>query len=253
MRYALLRSQPNAPAAFARLDGARAHTLDRAPWAAGRESGHIQAWTEADLLCPVAPSKIVCVGRNYAAHAREHGSDVPTEPLIFFKPPSALAGPGSAVILPPESHHVDHESELAVVIGRTCRKVSRDDALDYVFGYTCANDVSARDIQWKDGQWARAKGFDTFCPVGPWIETDLDPGAVRVRCLVNGQTRQDASTEDMVFSVPVLVSFISHMMTLVAGDLILTGTPEGVGPMVSGDEVVVEVSGVGALKVSVTK
>jgi 2-keto-4-pentenoate hydratase/2-oxohepta-3-ene-1,7-dioic acid hydratase in catechol pathway len=249
MRFARLRSPSQEP--FARLDGAQAHALDAAPWLGGRDTGTAQPWNESDLLCPVVPSKIVCVGRNYAAHAREVGGDVPVEPLLFLKPPSSLAGPGDTVILPPESKHVEHEAELAVVIGRRCKKVPVGDALGFVFGYTCANDVSARDLQRKDGQWARAKGFDTFCPVGPWIETELDPSAVPLRCLVNGTVRQNSTTADMVFNVPALVSFISHMMTLEPGDVILTGTPEGVSPIRPGDKVDVEAGGIGVLGVRV--
>jgi 2-keto-4-pentenoate hydratase/2-oxohepta-3-ene-1,7-dioic acid hydratase in catechol pathway len=249
VRVAFLRTPTGTR--FARLDGPLARTLDAAPWFGGLETGETQTWNEADLLCPVRPSKIVCVGRNYAAHARELGHDVPSEPLLFLKPPSSLAGPGDIVMLPPESERVEHEAELAVVIGRGARNAVADDALEYVFGYTCACDVTARDLQRKDVQFTRSKGFDTFCPVGPWIETGLDPGAQRVRCRVGGQTRQDGQTADMIFDVPTLVSFVSRMMTLEPGDVILTGTPEGVGPLVSGDELEVEVSGVGVLKLRV--
>jgi 2-keto-4-pentenoate hydratase/2-oxohepta-3-ene-1,7-dioic acid hydratase in catechol pathway len=208
---------------------------------------------EDALLCPVVPSKIVCIGRNYAAHAKELGNEVPSEPLLFLKPPSALLGPGGVVRLPPESARVEHEAELVVVIGRRAKNVTRERALSHVFGYSCACDVTARDLQKKDVQFTRAKGFDTFCPIGPWIETELDPAALRVRCLVNEQVRQDGSTANMIFDVPTLVSYVSHMMTLEPGDVILTGTPEGVGPLVGGDALVVEVTGVGALKLRVEK
>jgi 2-keto-4-pentenoate hydratase/2-oxohepta-3-ene-1,7-dioic acid hydratase in catechol pathway len=249
MRFGLLRL-PAGPT-FARLDGATAHLFDRAPWLGGGETGQSHAWKDGDLLCPVAPSKIVCIGKNYAAHAREVGGEVPTEPLIFLKPPSALAGPGDRVLLPPETTHVEHEAELTVVFGKTCKKATRETALDYVFGYTCANDVSARDLQRKDGQWARAKGFDTFCPVGPWIESSLDPTSVRLRCLVNGETRQDSTTADMVFDVRTLIAYVSRMMTLLPGDILLTGTPEGVSPIRAGDTVTVDAAGIGALTVTI--
>jgi 2-keto-4-pentenoate hydratase/2-oxohepta-3-ene-1,7-dioic acid hydratase in catechol pathway len=239
---------------FARLDGPLAHGLDAGaggPWSEVRETGESWMWAEGDLRCPVRPSKIVCIGRNYAAHARELGHEVPTEPLLFLKPPSSLIGPGGSVVLPPESARVEHEAELVVVMGRRASRVGRQDALAHVFGYTCACDVTARDLQKKDVQFTRAKGFDTFCPVGPWIETELDPAAQRVACRVRGATRQDGSTTHMIFDVPELVSYVSRMMTLLPGDVILTGTPEGVGPLVADDALEVEVSGVGVLKVHV--
>jgi 2-keto-4-pentenoate hydratase/2-oxohepta-3-ene-1,7-dioic acid hydratase in catechol pathway len=236
---------------FARLDGPRAHVLDGAPWLAGRETGKVVTLAGSKLLCPVAPSKIVCIGRNYAAHAREVGGDVPTEPLLFLKPPSALAGPGDAVVLPPESKHVEHEAELAVIIGRRCTKVTREASMAYVFGYSCACDVSARDLQKKDVQWARAKGFDTFCPIGPWVETEFDWRAAPIRCMVGGIVRQNSTTAEMVFDVPMLISFVSHMMTLEAGDVILTGTPEGVSPLKPGDKLEVEIGGIGLLELRV--
>jgi 2-keto-4-pentenoate hydratase/2-oxohepta-3-ene-1,7-dioic acid hydratase in catechol pathway len=249
MRFARLGSHSESH--FARLDGQRAHVLDKAPWLGGRETGQTEMLAERKLLYPVAPSKIVCVGRNYAAHAREVGGDVPTEPLLFFKPPSSLASPGDAIILPRESKHVEHEAELAVIIGRRCKNVSREAALTNVFGYSCACDVSARDLQKKDVQWARAKGFDTFCPVGPWVETELDWRAAPIRCIVGGNVRQSSTTAQMVFDVPTLVSFISHMMTLEAGDVILTGTPEGVSPLYPGDKLAVEIGGIGLLELRV--
>ncbi len=202
---------------------------------------------EASLLPPTVPSKIVCVGRNYAAHAAEHGADVPVEPMLFLKPPSALIGAGAAIELPPSSSQVEHEVELAVVIGRRARRVRSEEALEYVLGYTCANDVSARDFQRKDGQWGRAKGFDTFCPLGPWIVTDLNPSDLMLRAWVNEELRQKSRTSLMVFDVPTLVAFISEIMTLEPGDVILTGTPEGVGPLRPGDTVRVEVEGIGVL------
>jgi len=199
------------------------------------------------LLAPVQPGKIICVGRNYPEHAREQNVEVPEIPLLFMKPPSAVIGPGENIMLPPQSRQVEHEGELAVVIGRAGRWIAVEEALDYVFGYTCANDVTARDLQRRDGQWTRGKGFDTFCPVGPWIETELDPVDVLVQTRVNHEMRQMASTREMMFSVGHLIAFISSIMTLQPGDLILTGTPAGIGPLVKGDTVEVTVEGVGSL------
>lgn len=199
------------------------------------------------LLAPVTPGKIVCVGRNYAEHAREQNVDVPEIPILFMKPPSAVIGPGDSIILPPQSSRVEHEGELAVVIGREGRWISADQALDYVLGYTVANDVTARDLQRRDGQWTRGKGFDTFCPLGPWVETDLDPADVLVQTRVNGEMRQMASTREMMFPVEQLIAFISSVMTLHPGDLLLTGTPAGIGPLQPGDVVEVTVEGIGSL------
>jgi 2-keto-4-pentenoate hydratase/2-oxohepta-3-ene-1,7-dioic acid hydratase in catechol pathway len=200
------------------------------------------------LLAPIIPSKILCVGKNYADHAKEMGGDVPDEPLIFSKPATAVVGPRSPIRLPALSREVHHEAELAVVIGRLTRKVDVADALDHVLGYTCANDVTARDLQRRDGQWVRAKGFDTFCPLGPWIETELDPAAgLDITCRVNGEVRQSGSTSDLVFGVAELVAHVAAFMTLLPGDVLLTGTPAGVGPLVAGDEVEVEIAGLGTL------
>lgn len=199
------------------------------------------------LLAPVIPSKVICVGRNYVEHAEELGSDVPDEPLLFMKPSTAVIGPDDPIRLPPESKRVDHEGELAVVIGRLCRGVSLEEALSYVLGYTCGNDVTARDLQKKDGQWTRAKGFDGFCPLGPWVETELDPSDAEVTVRVNGEQRQRAHTSTMIFPPPTLISYVSRVMTLLPGDVILTGTPSGVGPLSPGDRVEVEVEGIGIL------
>jgi 2-keto-4-pentenoate hydratase/2-oxohepta-3-ene-1,7-dioic acid hydratase in catechol pathway len=233
---------------FVRLeDDTEATPLDRAPWLGGRAQGARVRWTREELECPAQPSKIVCIGRNYAAHAKELGNEVPKEPLLFLKPPSSLLGPGKVVVLPSESARVEHEAELGVVIGERCKGVDVEHALAKVFGYTCVADVTARDLQRKDVQFTRAKGFDTFCPVGPWIETGLDPRAARIRCRVNGETRQDGSTSSMIFDVATLVSYVSRMMTLEAGDLLVTGTPEGVGPLVAGDALEIEIDGIGVL------
>jgi 2-keto-4-pentenoate hydratase/2-oxohepta-3-ene-1,7-dioic acid hydratase in catechol pathway len=215
-------------------------------WAAAERSFRVR---ECQLLTPVEPSKIVCVGRNYAAHAAELGNDMPKDPLIFLKPPSSLIGPGEAIVIPRASQRVEHEGELGLVIGKTCAHLSEEeDPLSYVLGYTCVNDVTARDLQKADVQFTRAKGFDTFCPVGPHIETQLDPRNVLVETGVNATLRQSGSTELMAFSVDFLVRWISRVMTLVPGDLIATGTPAGVGPLVAGDSVEVSVTGIGVLR-----
>jgi 2-keto-4-pentenoate hydratase/2-oxohepta-3-ene-1,7-dioic acid hydratase in catechol pathway len=241
---------PKGDVVFARLHGDLAEPLSAAPWLDGVPASGERAkiaWTPASLRVPVTPSKILCIGRNYAAHAKELGHDVPKEPMLFLKPPSSLLDPGGTIRLPPESERVEHEAELGVVIGRTCRDVRREDALEHVFGYTCVGDITARDLQRKDVQFTRAKGFDTFCPVGPWIETELDPGRLAVRCRVNGAARQDGLTSDMIFDVPSLVAYASRMMTLEPGDIIATGTPEGVGPLVNGDRLEIEIDGIGLL------
>jgi 2-keto-4-pentenoate hydratase/2-oxohepta-3-ene-1,7-dioic acid hydratase in catechol pathway len=199
------------------------------------------------LLAPCQPGKIVCVGRNYAEHAKELGNDVPKVPLIFLKPPSAVINPGDAVVLPPQSQQVEHEAELVAVIARQARGITAEMARDYILGYTIGNDVTARDLQKSDGQWTRAKGFDTFCPFGPWIDTDFDPADALVTCKVSGEPRQLASTRDMIFGVGTLLAFISSVMTLEPGDLIFTGTPAGVGPLKDGDELVTEIEGLGSL------
>jgi 2-keto-4-pentenoate hydratase/2-oxohepta-3-ene-1,7-dioic acid hydratase in catechol pathway len=200
------------------------------------------------LLAPVIPrSKVIGIGRNYAEHAAEMGGEAPEEPLMFLVPNTAVIGPDDPVVLPPQSSEVHYEGELAVVIGRMCKDVAPEDALGVIFGYTCANDVTARDLQRSDGQWARAKGFDTFCPLGPWVETDLDPGALALVTRLDGEVVQDGTTADMVHGVAALVSHASAAFTLLPGDVILTGTPAGVGPMVSGQRVEVEIEGIGVL------
>lgn len=199
------------------------------------------------LLAPVFPTKVVAVGRNYADHAAEMGGEIPTHPVIFMKPSTAVIGPGAAIVLPPEATTVQHEAELAVVIARFARRVAAADAGPYIFGFTAANDVTARDLQKADGQWTRGKGFDTFCPLGPAIETELDPAGLRITCRVNGELRQQADTSDMVFGVGELIEFVSGVMTLLPGDVLLTGTPAGVGRLMDGDTVEVEIDGIGVL------
>jgi 2-keto-4-pentenoate hydratase/2-oxohepta-3-ene-1,7-dioic acid hydratase in catechol pathway len=207
---------------------------------------------EANLLPPVEPGKIICVGRNYVAHAKEHDAEVPELPLIFLKPPSSVVGPQEAIFLPPQSQQVEHEAELAVVIGRRGRRISLEEAPRHILGYTIANDVTARDLQRSDHQWTRGKGFDTFCPIGPWIETDFDNSDALINCYVNDEMRQMASTRDMVFSVRQLIAFASSVMTLEPGDLLLTGTPAGVSPLADGDIIQVTIEGIGTLENPVT-
>jgi 2-keto-4-pentenoate hydratase/2-oxohepta-3-ene-1,7-dioic acid hydratase in catechol pathway len=200
------------------------------------------------LLPPVLPGKIICVGRNYVAHAKEHNAEVPEVPLLFLKPPSAIIGPLDKIILPPQSQQVEHEAELVVVIGKRGRWIAPEDAMNYILGYTIGNDVTARDLQRRDGQWTRGKGFDTFCPIGPWMETDFDPADGVITCHVNGEMRQMASTRDMVFSVRQLIAFASSIMTLEPGDILMTGTPSGVAPLLPGDVVEVTIEGLGTLR-----
>ncbi|TDC83607.1 fumarylacetoacetate hydrolase family protein [Actinomadura sp. 7K507] len=200
------------------------------------------------LLAPILPSKVIAIGKNYAAHAEEMGGEPPDEPMLFSKPSTAVIGPGEAVTYPQKlSERVDYEGELAVVIGRMCREVPASRATDVILGYTCANDVTARDLQAKDGQWTRAKGFDTFCPLGPWIETEVAPADLAISTTVNGEVRQDARTSHLLHGVPALVEYVSQVMTLLPGDVILTGTPAGVGPLEIGDEVTVTIENIGSL------
>jgi len=211
-------------------------------------SGEELPLEQVRLLAPVIPSKVVCVGKNYLEHAEEMGDNVPEEPVIFLKPSTAVIGPEDAIPRPPWSERVDHEGELGIVIGRLARHVKAEDAGRVALGYTCGNDVTARDLQAKDGQWTRAKSFDGFCPLGPWIETELDPTDVAVECRVNGETRQAARTSQLAFGPGELIEIITRVMTLLPGDVILTGTPAGVGPLEVGDKVEVEVEGVGVLQ-----
>lgn len=244
----IIRFQTSTGPQFGILEGETVYRAEGG-YATGFQSGQaVGGLGQITLLSPCQPTKIVALGRNYAAHAAEHGADVPSQPLIFLKPPSAVIGPGEPIVCPPQSQQVEHEAELAVVIGRPARRVTAAHAWGYILGYTCANDVTARDLQRSDGQWSRAKGFDTFAPLGPWIVTELDPGDLAVTCRVNGQVKQQASTADMVFKIAQLVEFITAVMTLEPGDVILTGTPEGVSPIQPGDVVEVEIQGIGALR-----
>ncbi len=234
---------------FGVVEDAEVAVIEPHPFTAFRPTGERVPVAGLRLLAPVIPTKIVGVGRNYRDHAAELGSEVPDQPLLFLKPSSAVIGPGEAIRLPSEmSAEVHHEGELAVVIGRLLHRAGPEQALEGVLGYTAANDVTARDLQRSEEQWFRAKGFDSFCPLGPAIATDLDPSRLQVRCLVDGQVRQHTTTADLVFDVPTLLAEISRVVTLVPGDVVLTGTPAGVGPLVPGNRVRVEVEGVGALE-----
>lgn len=252
---------------YGRIDGDRIVPLDGAPWAGGAaRTGEAEVpLAGAVLLVPSEASKVVCIGQNYRKHAEEMGKQVPAEPLIFIKPSTALNATGRPIVLPPASQEVHHEAELAVVVGRRLTRVSEDEARAGIFGFTCFNDVTARDIQRREIQHTRGKGYDTFACAGPWMETametamgtgtatGIDPGDLRVVCRVNGQVRQDGRTSDMVFSAARLLSFISHVMTLLPGDLVSTGTPSGVGRLVEGDRVEVEIEGIGTLANPVIK
>jgi len=213
-----------------------------------RLTGSRYPLADVRLLAPVLPSKVVAIGRNYADHVREMGNEPPAEPVIFLKPSTAVIGPRDPIAYPVQlSERVDFEGELAVVIGRLCREVPAARVPEVIFGYTCANDVTARDLQARDGQWARAKGFDTFCPLGPWIQTDLDPDDLELTTVVNGEIRQNARTSQLMHDVTALISYVSAVMTLLPGDVLLTGTPAGVGPLKEGDEVSVTIENIGTL------
>jgi len=227
-------------------EGIRVHA--GTPFVAWEPTEALVDFEKVHLLAPVFPTKVVCVGRNYADHAAELGNEVPDEPVIFIKPATSVIGPETPIVLPSDSDEVHHEAELAAVIGKVSRNVAAEDASEHILGYTAANDVTARDLQRSDGQWTRAKGFDTFCPLGPALETELDPAGLRISAAVNGVLRQEASTDDMVFGVGELLEFISRVMTLLPGDVILTGTPAGVGPLEAGDQVEVVVERIGVLR-----
>jgi 2-keto-4-pentenoate hydratase/2-oxohepta-3-ene-1,7-dioic acid hydratase in catechol pathway len=242
--------------AFAAIDGPTGEETAREiadhPFGSPTFTG--RRWPIADvrLLAPILPSKVIGIGRNYAEHATELGNPIPDEPVIFLKPSTSVIGPGAPIRLPAVSKRVDFEGELALIIGRPCRDVRAEDAAGVILGYTVGNDVTARDLRKPNGPWLRGKGYDSFCPLGPWIETELDPSDVAVRTEVGGQVRQDGHTRDLIFTIGELVEFCSAVMTLLPGDVILTGTPEGVGPISDGDEVSVTVSGIGTLTNPVT-
>jgi len=233
------------------LEGEKIEVLWSTPYDGGLKNkvGEIMSLPAVRLLAPCEPTKIVALGLNYRDHAVEFGHPIPAEPLIFLKPATAVIGPDDDIVYPAMSQRVDYEAELAVVIGRTCVGVREDEALDYILGYTCINDVTARDLQQKDGQWTRAKGFDTFAPLGPWIETEIpDPGNLTVEAYLNGERRQHSNTSNLIFRVAAQISFISRIMTLLPGDVIATGTPSGIGPMQPGDVVEIRVEGIGTLQ-----
>ncbi|MCP2259961.1 2-keto-4-pentenoate hydratase/2-oxohepta-3-ene-1,7-dioic acid hydratase (catechol pathway) [Streptoalloteichus tenebrarius] len=240
--FAAIQGEPGAA-----LDDQVASEIAEHPFGTVTFTG--RAWKLADvrLLAPILPSKVVCVGKNYADHAEEMGGVAPADPVIFLKPPTAVVGPNAEIKLPANSTRVDYEGELAVVIGRPCRDVPAERAAQMVLGYTVANDVTARDQQQADGQWARAKGYDTFCPLGPWIDTTVDPADLAIRTELDGQVRQDARTSRLIHDVPRLIEWVSSVMTLLPGDVILTGTPAGVGPVRPGQTVSVTVEGIGTL------
>ena len=251
MRYC--RIQFEGREVYAAIRGDAVFVLSEAPWSGGRETGATLPLRETPLLYPTLASKVVCIGQNYRKHAEEMGKPVPTEPLIFIKPSTALNGPERPIVLPPASQEVHHEAELAVVIGRRLSRASEAEAAEAIFGLTCFNDVTARDIQRREVQHTRGKGYDTFACAGPWIETERSPADLRIVCRVNGQVRQDGRTSDMVFTPARLVSFISGIMTLLPGDLVSTGTPSGVGRISAGDRVEVEIEGIGTLANPVIK
>ncbi len=248
-RYVPRNTASGASPRYGLIEGENVIEMTGQPWGQWERSAHSSRLSGVRLLAPVEPSKIVCVGRNYAAHAAELGNEVPKEPLIFLKPSTSVIGPEEPIVLTKFSQQVEHEGELALVVGRRCSHLrDSDDALSFLLGYTCLNDVTARDLQKSDVQFTRGKGFDTFCPIGPHIETDLDPASLHVETRVNGAVRQAGKTSLMIYPVPFLVRWISRMMTLLPGDVIATGTPAGVGPLVAGDTVEVSVSGIGVLR-----
>lgn len=211
------------------------------------DQGRPLALADVTLLAPVIPSKVVAMASNYRDHAAEMRKPIPAVPKLFIKPSTSVIGPGAPIVLPPGAERIDHEAELAIVIGRTMSRVAAADVWDHVLGYTCLNDVTARDFQRADGQFTRGKGFDSFCPLGPWIETDLAPADIAIRCRVDGAVRQDGRTSDLIFDIPTMLAFISDVMTLLPGDVIATGTPAGVGPIAAGEVVEVEIEGIGVL------
>lgn len=240
----LYRQEPR----YGLLKGDQVEIIHGLPFDGIDVTGVSLAFSKAEILSPVDPSKILAVGLNYKDHARELGMEVPIEPHLFMKPISSLVGPGESILYPEMSSEVDFEAELVIVVGKIAGSIRAEEAADYIFGYTCGNDITARDIQRKDKQWTRAKGFDTFCPVGPHIETDLDTSNIYIRSRLNSELRQDGNTKEMAFDVFHLISYISEVMTLYPGDIILTGTPFGVGSMSVGDSVEVEIEGIGVLQ-----
>lgn len=232
---------------FAQMEGGVLYRLQGNPFEGIVKTNQQYALNEVRLLAPTMPSKVVCLGKNYYDHAKEMGDEPPETPLIFLKPSTSVINPGDGICYPPDCKRLDYEAELAIVIGKRCKDVSRENYRDVIFGYTCLNDVTARDLQKSDEQWTRGKGFDTFCPIGPWIETELDPNNVHVEARLNGKVCQSASTSILIHPIDKLIWFISRIMTLLPGDIIATGTPAGIGPMQLGDTIEIEVEGIGIL------
>jgi 2-keto-4-pentenoate hydratase/2-oxohepta-3-ene-1,7-dioic acid hydratase in catechol pathway len=233
---------------FGAVEGDTVAAIDAHPFGELRFSGRRLPMADVRLVAPILPSKVVAIGKNYAGHVREMGGEAPAEPVIFMKPSTAVIGPREPIAYPQKlSDRVDYEGELAIVIGRLCRDVPVERTAEVVLGYTCANDVTARDLQRRDGQWTRSKSFDTFCPLGPWIETEADPADLAITTTVNGQVRQDSRTSLLLHNVPTLISYVSQVMTLLPGDVILTGTPAGIGPLEVDDEVEVTIESIGTL------
>ncbi|HAP54893.1 MAG TPA: hypothetical protein DCQ16_02910 [Spirochaetaceae bacterium] len=243
----LVRLLHNGKERYGTLEGEEIQLMEGSPFGTLKRGDARLRLSEARLLAPVLPGKALCIGLNYRDHAIEFDLPIPSSPVVFIKPPSALLAPGAEILRPRQSHRVDFEAELVVIIGRKAKAVPAARAFDYIAGYTCGNDVTARDLQPKDGQWTVAKSFDTFMPLGPWIETELDPSNLAVSAYLNGEKKQSSNTVNLIFGVPELVEFLSSVMTLEPGDLIMTGTPSGVGPMNSGDEIAVEIQGIGRL------
>jgi len=244
-----VRCEVSGRACYGWIEGDCVVETDRPPFEPHRPTGRRHPLDAVRLLSPVLPSKVVCVGKNYAAHAAEFGDTPPDEPCLFIKPDTTVIGPDAEIVYPAMSRQVDYEAELALVIGRTLRNASLDEARAGIFGCTCLNDVTARDLQRKDGQWTRAKGFDTFCPLGPWIETDVgDPDRLEIELFLNGERRQHANTDQLVHKTAALTRFVSQVMTLRPGDVIATGTPAGIGPMQPGDVVEVRIERIGTLR-----
>ena len=249
----IVRFAAGSRAGYGILDGDSIQTIEGKPFRTIKPTDHHYQLDEVKLLSPGTPSKVVALGLNYHSHAKELNSPLPEAPLIFLKPSTAVIGPEDNIIYPSSSTRVDYEAELAVVMRKPAWRVSVEEALDYVLGYTCFNDVTARDLQRQDGQWTRAKGFDTFAALGPYIETELDPGHVTLEAFLNGELKQQGNTSDLIYSVPELISFISNVMTLLPGDVIATGTPSGIGPMYPGDTVEIKIEPIGTLRNYVVK
>jgi 2-keto-4-pentenoate hydratase/2-oxohepta-3-ene-1,7-dioic acid hydratase in catechol pathway len=241
-------SDHNHTPAWGWISGEKIGILEGDPFGAFRRSKPTVKLEDVKLLAPVNPGKLIGIGRNYAEHARERGVEVPSYPLFFLKAPTTIIASGENIVLPPQSQRVEHEVELAIVIGKAARWIDAEQAGDHILGCTVANDVTARDLQQTDGQWARAKSFDTFCPIGPWIDTDFDPAEAMISCRVNGELRQTGSTHEMIFPVRQLVAYLSSIMTLLPGDVILTGTPAGIGPLVPGDILESSIEGLGTIQ-----